>query len=445
MSDSLKHTIFTDTDCIDEQTMFDYIDKKLSAKECHVVEKHLLHCELCSDALEGLELTKNRNRIAKINQKINERIATPVDKKEKGIIAFNYKIILSVAATLLLLVGAVFFFNQVNKQNDTANMAELKEVSVPPAPPPPPPSIPADKVISAPAVSNSPVVHEKDEEPQEQTKSQATGKIEAKKEMPGQPITKPALGNSQTQPDSRSGGVANDVTSAESTIQAEETSTITPSPKASEDASGYEWRADDQKKGKDIDDKEKETTKEEKVTTSNYATSIPSSAKAPVLMDVSEDGDKNTADNKSRSKSKKKDNANAVSVGARRESSGAGSANLAQGMDAVANNASPAKTEAAMEQTPQFPGGQEALKAFIHNNYNYSLINKQEQQTNKKIVVQFTIDAKGNIKNAKITTGLNTEADKEALRVVGIMPKWKPAMAEGKAVSKEVTLPFPLQ
>ena len=66
MSDSLKHKIFIRTDCVSEQTMFDYIDKKLSAKESHSVEKHLLHCELCSDALEGLELTKTRTRIAAI-------------------------------------------------------------------------------------------------------------------------------------------------------------------------------------------------------------------------------------------------------------------------------------------------------------------------------------------------------------------------------------------
>ena len=110
MSDSAKHTIFTETDCISEQTMFDYIDKKLSAKECHIVEKHLLHCELCTDALEGLELVKDRGRIARINQAVQERIAAPVEEKKNKIIPFSYKVILSIAAALLLLIGSAYIF-----------------------------------------------------------------------------------------------------------------------------------------------------------------------------------------------------------------------------------------------------------------------------------------------------------------------------------------------
>ena len=82
MSDSLKHIIFTETDCISEQTMFDYIDNKLSAKERHIVEKHMLDCELCSDAMEGLEIVRDRNRISIINKTVDELIS-PIEKKER--------------------------------------------------------------------------------------------------------------------------------------------------------------------------------------------------------------------------------------------------------------------------------------------------------------------------------------------------------------------------
>src|ERR1035437_2859758 len=111
MSEELKHKIYSATDCISEQTLFDYIDNKLNAKEQHLVEKHLLDCDLCSDALEGLELLKDRNQITTINQKINARVIF-IPKKENKITFFNFKTITSIAAAVALLIGGVFLFNQ---------------------------------------------------------------------------------------------------------------------------------------------------------------------------------------------------------------------------------------------------------------------------------------------------------------------------------------------
>ena len=120
MSEELKHKIYSATECISEQKMFDYIDNKLNAHEQHKVEKHLLDCELCSDALEGLELLKNRNRITSINNKIIERLSiTP--KKNSKIIFFNFKTITSIAAAIALLVGGVFLFKQFAPQKMQEN------------------------------------------------------------------------------------------------------------------------------------------------------------------------------------------------------------------------------------------------------------------------------------------------------------------------------------
>ena len=46
--------IFVPSGCISVEQLFNYQNKKLSKKEMHEVEKHLLDCQLCSDALEGL-------------------------------------------------------------------------------------------------------------------------------------------------------------------------------------------------------------------------------------------------------------------------------------------------------------------------------------------------------------------------------------------------------
>ena len=124
MREELKYTLFEDSECISEQKMFDYIDNKFSAKEQHLLEKHMLHCELCSDALDGLQLLKNRNRIDAIKLIVKEKISIAPDKK---IIYFNIKIITSVAAGLLLLIGGVIFFNNFFLNKNEAAVAELKE------------------------------------------------------------------------------------------------------------------------------------------------------------------------------------------------------------------------------------------------------------------------------------------------------------------------------
>ncbi len=123
MNESLTYKLFSNTDCLSEETLFDYIDKKLSPENQHIVEKHMLNCEFCSDALVGLQLVKRRNSIQFINKKIDARIAK---KSETKIIAFNYKTILSVAAALILLIGGVFFFNHFLITNDKS-LAELKQ------------------------------------------------------------------------------------------------------------------------------------------------------------------------------------------------------------------------------------------------------------------------------------------------------------------------------
>ena len=51
----LHNHIFSNTTCISKETMLRYINKQLSKTELHDVEKHLLDCELCSDAFTGMQ------------------------------------------------------------------------------------------------------------------------------------------------------------------------------------------------------------------------------------------------------------------------------------------------------------------------------------------------------------------------------------------------------
>jgi hypothetical protein len=122
MNKELKHKIYAAGGCISEMTMFDYIDGKLSPKLQHEVEKHMLECELCSDALEGLMLVKNRRHIELINSAVRSRIAA---SNRSGMM--DRTTIMSIAAGILLLFGGIFIFNQFTK-NKKEDMAELKTV-----------------------------------------------------------------------------------------------------------------------------------------------------------------------------------------------------------------------------------------------------------------------------------------------------------------------------
>ena len=59
---SLQNHIFSTTTCISKETMLKFINKQLSQKELHEVQKHLIDCDFCSEALEGLKYAKNSTK-----------------------------------------------------------------------------------------------------------------------------------------------------------------------------------------------------------------------------------------------------------------------------------------------------------------------------------------------------------------------------------------------
>ena len=94
------------------------------------------------------------------------------------------------------------------------------------------------------------------------------------------------------------------------------------------------------------------------------------------------------------------------------------------------------------EKPAEFPGGQEALFAFIHKEIKYpkDLANKGIEGV---VYISFEISKNGKIENAEVIRGSSHDAlDAEALRVVRAMPNWNPATKGGKAVRSSMKLPF---
>ena len=90
---------------------------------------------------------------------------------------------------------------------------------------------------------------------------------------------------------------------------------------------------------------------------------------------------------------------------------------------------------------PEFKGGTEALMKYLGNNVKYPKEAK-ENKIEGKVYVAFVIDNNGNIKDVSLAKSANKHLDKEALRVVKIMPKWSPGKKDNKNVSVKTTLPI---
>ena len=94
-----------------------------------------------------------------------------------------------------------------------------------------------------------------------------------------------------------------------------------------------------------------------------------------------------------------------------------------------------------VEQMPEFPnGGMAGLMQYLSKNIKYPTI-AQENGTQGRVTVQFVVNKDGSIVDAKVLRGVDPYLDKEAVRVIMGMPKWKPGMQRGKPVRVKYTVP----
>jgi periplasmic protein TonB len=97
-----------------------------------------------------------------------------------------------------------------------------------------------------------------------------------------------------------------------------------------------------------------------------------------------------------------------------------------------------------VEDMPEFPGGEVALRKWIAEHIKYPVI-AAENGIQGKVYVQFVVDKDGGISNARVARGVDPSLDQEALRVVNSLPKWKPGMQRGKPVRVSYTVPINFQ
>lgn len=88
---------------------------------------------------------------------------------------------------------------------------------------------------------------------------------------------------------------------------------------------------------------------------------------------------------------------------------------------------------------PYFPGGLKAMRAFIAKHVHYPQAARMLKKEGR-VIVSVQVDIKGNLSDYKVKTSDDPLFDKEALRVVKLMPRFVPD-GEGKVVASSVEIP----
>ena len=99
-----------------------------------------------------------------------------------------------------------------------------------------------------------------------------------------------------------------------------------------------------------------------------------------------------------------------------------------------------------VEQMPQFPGGEDALRKYLASHINYPPM-AAENNVQGKVVIQFVVGKDGKIGEVKVVRSVDKDLDREAVRVCKALPKFTPGRQNGQPVSVWYTLPvqFKLQ
>ena len=94
-----------------------------------------------------------------------------------------------------------------------------------------------------------------------------------------------------------------------------------------------------------------------------------------------------------------------------------------------------------VEQMPEYPGGMQAMIAFLQTNMKYPE-DAAKQKVEGRVMVQFIVETDGSISDVHVAKQVFPSLDAEAIRVVQAMPKWTPGKEKGNVVRVKYNLPI---
>ena len=94
-----------------------------------------------------------------------------------------------------------------------------------------------------------------------------------------------------------------------------------------------------------------------------------------------------------------------------------------------------------VELMPEFAGGEAALFKFIQENVNYPVL-ERDNNILGRVIVGFVVYEDGSVHDVEVKKGVSAGLDKEAKRVVEMLPNFKAGKMQGKEVKVAFVLPI---
>ena len=94
-----------------------------------------------------------------------------------------------------------------------------------------------------------------------------------------------------------------------------------------------------------------------------------------------------------------------------------------------------------VERLPEFPGGMTEFMKWLTKNLKYPESARRQNQQGT-VVVSFIVNTDGSMSEAKVVRPRHPDLDREAMRVLRLMPKWKPGEDHGKVCRTMISIPI---
>lgn len=94
-----------------------------------------------------------------------------------------------------------------------------------------------------------------------------------------------------------------------------------------------------------------------------------------------------------------------------------------------------------VEKAPLYPGGYEAFYYFLGKNIRYPTV-ARDNETQGKVIIKFIVEVDGSLSHLKVSRGIGDGCDEEAIRVLGLSPKWNPGVKNGRVVRTYYSIPI---
>ena len=428
MSESSTHTdLYTKSGCLTTESLKGYLSDKLSGFDKEQVKVHLESCELCSDALDGLQLLSEPGKLDSIVSEINKNLRTTINRDVKKIPPEESKLknrfyYVAAAASVLILFG-LFLYLKIYLKNESAKqsvsqLTDIEKKSIPPMP-----------EVQTPAI-----IAKSEKQAQKPEKEKKTVKKETPNELPDKTKTTDKTETSQSARKATEGGKLSYVAPLKA-IRASEG--IHESLVINE----FEMATDSALKTEDRTATDIASTQPIEYYIGGVVVYDKAIGPANMAALSAEPG---TMSGRA-SKYKKTD---AIHQMAESDSK-MGNINEKQGDNVIEEQSAFVNEEgdnsknhffSLGNEVPQFPGGYEALIEYLNRNLSYPKEARQ-RGLQGKVLISFIVGKTGEVSSVSIIRGIGGGCDEEVVRVIESMPDWQPANKGNKPVSVKMVIP----